>query len=136
MIKKKSNVGFTLIELLITVAIIGILAAVAYPSYTEFVSRSNRTEAQRELLRLANLQEQVFVDNRAYTQDMTGLGMTADPYVTETGHYSIDAIVNGTTFVLTATAKGSQLTADTDCTTLTINELGQTGGESATCWEK
>ena len=58
------NLGFTLIELLITVAIIGILAGVAYPSYTDFIVRSNRTEAQRELLHLANLQEQIFVANQ------------------------------------------------------------------------
>ena len=41
--KQKKNTGFTLVELLITVAIIGILASVAYPSYTDYVSRSNRS---------------------------------------------------------------------------------------------
>lgn len=132
------NRGFTLIELLITVAIIGILAGVAYPSYTDFVARSNRGEAQRELLRLANIEEQGFIDFRSYTNDMTDLGMSADPYVTESGNYSIDATLSnsGKSFVLTATAKGSQLTNDPDCTTLTINELGVKGGESTTCWEK
>jgi len=135
--KKQQNIhGFTLIELLITVAIIGILASVAYPSYTDFIIRSDRSEAQRELMRLANLQEQVFVDTRAYTTDMNNLGMGADPYVTETGNYSIDATVAGATFVLTATAKGNQYTKDTDCTTLTINELGKKDGESDICWEK
>ena len=133
---QKKNYGFTLIELMITVAIVGILAAVAYPSYTDFVTRSNRSEGQRELLRLANLQEQLYVDTRAYTTDMTNLGMKADPYVTETGNYSIDAVVNGTTFTLTATAKGNQLSNDTDCTTLTINELGERDGETDICWEK
>ncbi len=134
----EKNLGFTLIELLIAVAIIGILAGVAYPSYTDFITRSNRAEAQRELMRLANLQEQLFIDTRTYTIDMTELGMAADPYITETGNYSIDAVIAnaGTTFVLTATAKSSQATNDTDCTTITVNEVGQQDGEHDFCWEK
>jgi len=135
---KLQHFGFTLIELLITVAIIGILAGIAYPSYTDFISRSNRAEAQRELMRLASIEEQRFIDFRTYTNDMTDLGMNADPYITESKNYSIDAVIagNGTTFVLTATAKGTQLANDTECTTLTVNELGTKGGESDICWEK
>ena len=49
----KSIKGFTLAELMITVAIVGILSAVAYPSYTSYVSKSNRVEAQRELASIA-----------------------------------------------------------------------------------
>lgn len=129
-----NNSGFTLIELMITVAIIGILAAIVYPSYTSFVMRSDRAEPQRELMRLANLQEQLYTDSRAYTEDMKELGMAADPYITESKKYSIDAKVNGATFVLTATAQNSQ-THDTGCTTLTINEAGLKT-PAGTCWEQ
>ena len=62
--------GFTLVELMITVAIVGILATVVYPSYVSYVTKSNRTEAQRELMRLANLEEQYYVDHREYTENM------------------------------------------------------------------
>ena len=61
---KNNALGFTLIEVMITVAIIGILASVAYPSYVDFVTRSNRVEALQELTRFANLQEQYFIDHR------------------------------------------------------------------------
>jgi type IV pilus assembly protein PilE len=132
--------GFTLIELMIAIAIVGILSAVAYPSYTDYVTRSNRSEAQRELLRLANLQEQLFVDSRSYTANMKELGMSADPFITESGLYSIDATVSGTdssktSFVLTATAKGTQANRDAECLTFTVNELGKKSGKSADCWE-
>lgn len=129
--------GFTLIELLIAVAIVGILGAVAYPSYINFVVESNRTEAQRELMRLANLQEQFFIDSRTYTADMTALGMPADPYVTESGEYSIDAVANASTFTLTATAVtgGVQANKDTGCLTLSISETGAKTASGTDCWE-
>jgi len=126
--------GFTLIELLITVAIIGIISSIAYPSYSDFVLRSNRSEAQRELLRIANLQEQLFVDRRVYTEDMTVLGLATDPYKTDSENYSIDAKVTGSTFVLTATALGNQKTNDTSCVTFTVTDTGLKSA-SGTCWE-
>ncbi len=106
---KKSVYGMTLIELMITVAIIGILASIAYPSYTEFVVRSNRSEAQRELMRIANMQEQYYVDNRTYTNNMTLLGESADPFITESGNYSIDVKESTVTnsFTLQAKALGT-----------------------------
>ena len=134
---QKVNVkGFTLIELMITVAIIGSLSAIAYPSYTEFVIRSNRAEAQSELLRLANRQEQYYMDNRVYTVDMTFLGAPNSPFITESGNYSISATVNNGTFILSATALLSQLARDTDCPTFTITETGAKGATSNFCWEK
>jgi type IV pilus assembly protein PilE len=132
--KKHKSHGFTLIELLITVAIIGILAAVAYPSYTDFVTRSNRSEAQRELLRYANLQEQVYVDTRSYAADMTGLGAGTASIDTESTNYTISVSAqSATTFTLRAVAKNSQ-TSDTGCTTLTVDQIGTK--TPIACWEK
>ncbi len=132
---KRSVSGFSLIELMVTVAIIAILATIAYPSYTDHVVRSNRTEAQRELLRLANLQEQFYSDNRTYTDDMTQLGMPADPYITTDNFYSIDTTgAVGDTFTLRATAINEQAAMDGDCSWLAIDNFGRKTAENADCW--
>lgn len=88
MINNKQQ-GFTLIELMMTVAILGILSAIAIPSYMSYVTKSKRTEAKTELLRVAQLQESHYVQNLSYAKTLTGLGFAAATLNTETGLYSI-----------------------------------------------
>ncbi len=127
--------GFTLIELMIVVAIIGILAAIVYPSYTDFVVRSNRAEAPQQLVRLANLQEQLFVDSRFYTDDISKLGVgTTTTMKTESENYIISSVVSGGSFTLKATAQGVQAKRDADCKEITLTETGAKA--PAVCWEK
>jgi len=137
MLNKSFRLGFTLIELLVTVAIIGILASVAFPSFTDYVVRSNRTEGQRELVRIANLQEQYYADSRKYTSVLTQLGLDASPYITENGHYSISAVVNNVsgTFTLSAAALGTQASRDGACSPMTVTDTGKKTPVSS-CWEK
>ena len=74
---KRHHAGFTLTELMIVVAIVGILAAIAVPAYTNYVREANRTDAQTSLLALANEQEKQFPTANTYTAVMTQLGCTA-----------------------------------------------------------
>lgn len=119
-------------ELLITVAIVGVLATIAYPSYVEHVARSNRSEGQAELLRFANLQEQLFVDTRRYAGTMSALGASGDTFLTESRHYVISVRTTANGFRLTATAQGNQANTDTGCTVLSLTEAGVKAPSQ--CW--
>ncbi len=128
----KTKKGFNLIELMITVAIIGILAVATYPSYTDYIAKGARADGLASLMRVANLQEQFYLDNKQYTEDMKDLNLGADPYITDNGLYSVDS--KGTTnFTATATARGIQKTRDSGCINIEINDIGER--TSAECWQ-
>lgn len=122
--------GFTLIELMITVAIIGILAAIAYPSYRQYVLQSRRADAIAGLLDLQQRVEKWRVSNISYpTCDTAGFTCPA-----ATDYYSFDITsADGESYDLEATAESTQ-TADKDCTPLTLDQNGNKG--PAGCWKK
>lgn len=78
----RSRQGFTLIELVIVVAIVGILAAIALPSYREYVVRGNRAAAQATMMEIANREQEYFLANRSYaskaTLEANGYALPAD----------------------------------------------------------
>ncbi|MFP3426138.1 type IV pilin protein [Pseudoalteromonas sp. SIMBA_162] len=121
--------GFTLIELMIAVAIVGIIAAVAVPNYTEYVKRASRAEAAAALLDTANKQEQFFVDNREYTETFADLGLQDK---TENGHFelSID-VVDGNAFTIKAKPIGGAVKGDNDCKELSVTDTGLKGAKGA-----
>jgi type IV pilus assembly protein PilE len=78
-------VGFTLIELMITVAIVAILAAIAYPSYQNYLKKGRRAAAQGFMMEVANKQQQYLIDSRGYalgSGGITTLGLTPPPETT------------------------------------------------------
>ena len=122
--------GFTLIELMIAVALVAILAAIALPSYTEYIKRSSRGAAQSELVELAAVQEKIFLNSNAYASSVTtaysgsstgGLGATTG--LSRDSRYSFSTTVNGASFTLTATpVSGSTQAGDGN---LSIDAQGQ-----------
>lgn len=114
--------GFTLIELMITVAIIGILAAVAYPAYGRYLVKGNRAAAQSHMMQLAQAQSQYLADNRSYASTIDALGMPAPAAVSSKYTLSMTSGTAPLTFTITATPVASSNQAGDD--TLTINQAG------------
>ena len=106
---------------MIVLAIIAIIASFAYPSYQQYIVNTKRTAATSTLLRVADRQQQFFMDNKRYAADLTALGFTASPlFVAEDGT-SVEAgdpdstyvvglaNVTATSFTVTAAPLGTQL---------------------------
>ncbi|MEB4592384.1 type IV pilin protein [Candidatus Thiothrix sp. Deng01] len=151
---KKQYQGFTLIELMITVAIIGILSAIAYPNYTAYVQKSRRADAQVALMEITQRQESYFLRNYSYAKDLAQLGY---PSISNDGQYTLSETptpggcggVNTSpcnSYVLSATpATSSPQHNDAACQAMTLDNRGaKRGGVDAahaaadtaqTCWK-
>ena len=102
--------GFSLIELLIAVAIVGILAAIAYPSYVDQVRKSRRTEAQDLMMDIAQREERYYAQALTYTNDLTVLNYSvASNLPTENGYYQVSVTsASATNYTIEATPQGDQ----------------------------
>jgi type IV pilus assembly protein PilE len=132
------NRGVTLVELMIVVVIIGILGAIAYPSYRQYVMRGGRTEGRAMLMQQAQALEKCFTRYGVYN-DAANCAAATQVLPTPQGRYLVGPpVTTATTFTLTAVPQGPQV-ADTACGSLTINEAnvrGVVGGTDTVqnCW--
>lgn len=143
--------GFTLIELMMTVAIIGILASIAYPSYLDSVRKGRRADAKAVLLQAAQWMERFATVNNRYDQDLAGTsvndatqflasGLTQAPIDGATKYYNVTlAAVAQTSFTLNAAPIAGTDQVYDKCQTLTLDSTGVKGviGSTRTadeCW--
>ena len=127
--------GVTLLELMIVVVILGILTAIAYPSYRQFIERAKRTEAKALLLRIAVDQERFYLQNNTFG-DMAELQYD-EPQITDSDAYSVTITTNNASnFSVTATYQLGGEEAD-KCLTFTIDGRGtKTSLPYTDCWTR
>ncbi|MBV7427682.1 MULTISPECIES: type IV pilin protein [unclassified Acidovorax] len=144
---KRQHRGFTLIELMIVVAIVGILSAIAFPSYTEYIRRGHRADARAGLLQAQQWLERASTANGVYPTTLPNslqwrlADGTLDPNKRYT--LSIGGPATTSSFTLTATPRGAQI--GDKCGNYTLTHTGIRGangkiqtdaGFDATCWSK
>lgn len=139
--------GFTLMELLITMTIVGILTAIAVPSYGAYVLRAARAEARAQMLEASQFMERYYAMNNRYDQNLTGTAVTLPGALGQsprsgTARYNLTLVANSLTrngYVLQAVPTGASATDK--CGTLTISSTGVRGSSAmntpegiAECW--
>ena len=143
-VARRRQHGFTLMELMIVVAIVGILAGVAFPAYKAYVDRAKRSEGKAFLMEIAARQERYYFDNNSYATDARELGYGSTTPKSDESHYVLDnPIAVGDTASITTSYKLKIKTVspwvdDTCGTFLTLDSKGAQGSDSGNsiCWSK
>lgn len=125
--------GFTLIEVVVVVAIIGVLAMIAYPTYVDQVYKTRRSDAKVALLNVAQQFERCYTEASNYTAGVCPSGF---PLNSNEGYYSITLAagsLTGSSYTLVATAQGVQQ-GDAECAVFNLDHLGNKSATQGYCW--
>ena len=131
-IGRRRGKGFTLIEIMITVAIVAILAAVAFPSYQNQVRQSRRADAKALMLDLTQQLERRYTTDRTYVNLTAVCGQSVQSPTTGTAWYQVSTVCTASAYTVTGTPQGTQ--ANDVCGTMTINTIGTRTPSTDGCW--
>jgi type IV pilus assembly protein PilE len=141
--------GFTLIEIMIVVAIVGVLMAIALPSYTSYVARANRADAKGQMLQVSQYMHKFYAANDRFDQnraaatnvdgDLVPPGMMRSPS-NGTQLYGLTVRATAVAFTVTAVPLTGTKMAGDACGSLTLTSTGVRGVDGATlsrdqCWK-
>ena len=146
--KKISIRGFSLLELMIVVVVLGLLAAVAYPSYTDQIRKGRRNDGRSALMTTAQAMERYFTENSTYNGPALGATSSIGRTSSQEGYYTISfdsaptggsvcgttdtSSTSATAYRICATPTGAQATDS--CGTLSISSTGVKTPTSSGCW--
>ena len=149
--------GFTLVELMIVVAVVGVLTAIALPSYTSYIARAQRADARAQLLQVAQFMQRFYAANDRFDQDRAGTSVLSvmptnmqkspadstamyqlNSAITSAGSYTITVTVSAYTLTM-APISGTRMAND-GCGAFRVNSLGVrtitgTGKTRDECWK-
>jgi type IV pilus assembly protein PilE len=141
----RSQAGMSLIELMVTISIVGILAAIAYPSYTQSVAKSKRRAAEACLSNMATHMERYYTSNLRYCVDADSDGacdsssftvpsLECSSAANTGGDYNYSITVGLSTYTLQAAPQSAQASRDARCGTLSLTQSGAKSASASDCW--
>jgi type IV pilus assembly protein PilE len=125
--KRLTQAGFTLMELMVTLVVVGILASIAYPSYTDSVRKNNRASAKAEMAEVAQRLQQFYSEGAGaatYTTTLTDLGYPAGTLYSPSKGHTITVAAGAAGIKSSYTITATPVATDSACGNLTLNHLG------------